>query len=215
VCPWCPPVTILMWDPLGVLLLIHGLSGRRWHVATIVGADSRAWNDGWNRNRWTENRAPDSNEKRRRSEHDMDYPLAIVVSVVALLGAGAAIFTAWTVAQAWIYVGLFGPGLERDLGFRDDKAILPTSNVFGYISAVAVKSVIAESPFARAGIRSGDVLSDESHISLFKKLHHHRGETVELAIVDGGSGPPFHERPRRVVRVLVPPRHERSDTGQS
>ena len=134
----------------------------------------------------------------------MAFLLNALVCLVALLGAGVAILTAWFVMEAWIYVGFFGKGLERDLGFVDDKAILPSNRIFGYDSAVAVSSVIAEGPFARAGIRSGDVLPDESHISLFKKLHRHRGKTVELAIADGGAGPPFHERPRRAVRVLVP-----------
>jgi hypothetical protein len=41
---------------------------------------------------------------------------------------------------------------------------------------------------------------------LFKKLHRHRGRMVELAIVDGGAGPAFRKRPRRGIRLDVPPR---------
>jgi hypothetical protein len=136
----------------------------------------------------------------------MAFLLTPVLSVVALLGAGATVVAAWIVTDAFIYLRCFGPSLERDLGFRDDTAILPDSGMRGYVSAVAVSSVSEEGPFGRAGVRSGDVLPDESHISLFKKLHCHRGKIVELAIVDGGDGPPFHERPRRAIRIPVPPR---------
>ena len=110
----------------------------------------------------------------------------------------------WVTAEALIYQILLRPGIERDLGFRGDTAILPNRGLRGYVSAVAVRSVVDDRPFGRAGIRSGDVLPDESHTSLFKKLHHSRGQVLELAIVDGGAGPPFHQRTRRVTRIIVP-----------
>jgi hypothetical protein len=121
----------------------------------------------------------------------MAFLLTLVFTVVAFLGAGAAVVVAWIVSDALIYLSCFGPSLERDLGFRDDTAILPASGIRGYVSAVAFRSVNEEGPFGRAGVRSGDVLPDESHISLFKKLHRHRGKIVELAIVEGGNGPQF------------------------
>ena len=136
----------------------------------------------------------------------MAFLLTLVFSVIALLGAGATVVAAWVVTEVLIYLCYFGPSLERDLGFRDDTAVLPASGMRGYVSAVAVSSVSEEGPFGRAGVRSGDVLPDESHITLFKKLHCHRGKIVELAIVDGGDGPPFHERPRRAIQIPVPPR---------
>ncbi len=131
--------------------------------------------------------------------------LNILASLVALVGAGAAIWAVWIVAEASIYQELFSLGLERDLGFRHGKAILPYSGKQGHRSAVDVSCVTEDGPFARAGVRPGDVLPDESLTSVFKKLHRHRGKTLELAIVDGGAGPPFHERPRRIIRILVPP----------
>ena len=141
----------------------------------------------------------------------MTLVLTFVANLVTLLGAAAAIWAVWIVAEASIYEGLLGPGLERDLGFRHGKAILPHSGMFGYISAVDVSCVTEDGPFAKAGVRKGDVLPDETHTNLFKKLHRHRGKTVELAIVDGGTGPPFHERPRRIVRILVPPQTTKRD----
>ena len=137
----------------------------------------------------------------------MAFLLTIVESILALLGGTAAILTAWFAAQALTYQTLFGPNLERDLGFREGKSILPgqqpTGLCFGcgrHISDRRRSLLCGRYPCA------GDVLPDESHTSLFKKLHRHRGRTVELAIVDGGPGPPFHERPRRFIRVVVPAR---------
>jgi hypothetical protein len=132
--------------------------------------------------------------------------LTTAVIVVAFLVAGVAILAAWIVVDVLIYQCALRPGLERDLGFRDGTAILPSEGLRGYISAVAVSAVTEDGPFASAGVRSGDVLPDESHTSLFRKLHRYRGKTVELAIVDAGEGPPFYERPRRIIRIPVPPR---------
>jgi hypothetical protein len=136
----------------------------------------------------------------------MASPWTVLDNLVALEIAGAAVASAWIFTEAWIYLGLLRPNLERDLGFHESTATLPSSGLRGYISAVAVVSVSEDGRFARAGIRAGDVLPDESHTSLFKKLHRHRGRMVELAIVDGGAGSAFHERPRRVIRLDVPPR---------
>lgn len=134
----------------------------------------------------------------------MGILLAIVVNLFVLIVAAAVVLSAWIVVEAAIYQGIYQPNLERDLGFSEGTAILPDSSLRGYISAVEV-STVNDGAFARAGFRAGDVLPDESHTSLFKKLHRHRGRTVELTVVDGGAGPPFHERPKRIIRIDVPP----------
>lgn len=135
----------------------------------------------------------------------MAFLWTVLVDLAAIPGAGAAVAMAWVIVDALIYQGLLRPGLERDLGFQEGTALLPDRGLRSYISAVAVDSVSEDGRFARAGVRAGDVLPDESHTSLFKKLHRHRGRMVELAVVDGGAGPAFRARPRRVVHLLVPP----------
>lgn len=112
--------------------------------------------------------------------------------------------SAYIAAEAYYYQGRLGPALERDLGFREGAAYLRIGRRL--YSAVAIKEVTAGGVFARAGFRAGDVLPDVSHTDLFKLLHRHRGRAAELAVVGSGAGPPFYERPRRVIRFAVPPR---------
>ena len=132
--------------------------------------------------------------------------LATVLNLFALLGVAVAFLTTWVVAEAVIYQGLFRPGLERDLGFQEGTAILPGSGLRGYTSAVSIGRVTEDGVFARAGLNAGDVLPDETHSSLFKKLHRHRGRAAELSVVEGGAGPPSPERPRRLIQINVPRR---------
>jgi hypothetical protein len=79
-----------------------------------------------------------------------------------------------------------------------------TGGLFGYESALSVGFVSENGLFASAGISAGDVLVRESQITLFNELQRSRGKSIELEIADGGAGPPFHQRPRRVTRFGVP-----------
>ena len=99
----------------------------------------------------------------------MAFLLTIVESILALLERNGGRSDRLVRPQALTYQTLFGPNLERDLGFREGKSILPGSSLLGYASAVAVTSVTDDGLFAAAGIRAGDVLPDESHTSLFKE----------------------------------------------
>ena len=68
--------------------------------------------------------------------------IIVVLKLFALLCVGVALYTARVLAEVLVYLVLFGPRLQRDLGFRDDTAILPSSGIRGYVSAVSVSSVI-------------------------------------------------------------------------
>jgi hypothetical protein len=127
-------------------------------------------------------------------------------AIFAAVGALVIVPMAYIVFESFYYEVLLGPGLERDLGFRHGKAILPGGSIYGYTASVAIESVAPGGVFHRAGFRAGDALPDVSHGGLFKLLHRHRGRVAELSVVDGGPGPPFHERTRRVIRFDVPPR---------
>jgi hypothetical protein len=113
------------------------------------------------------------------------------------------LFGIYTSVEAYYYQVRLRPALERDMGFREGTATLWVGR--SYHSAVAIESVANGGVFARAGFRAGDVLPDVSHTDLFKLLHRCRGRAAELTVVDGGDGPPFDKRPRRLVRILVPP----------
>jgi hypothetical protein len=129
--------------------------------------------------------------------------------MVGLLGMAGWLFlllvivvSAYVVVEACSYQGYLGPALERDLGFRRGSAYLRVGR--GLHDAVAITSVSDGGVFATAGFRSGDVLPNVSATGLYKLLHRHRGRMAVLSVVDGGEGPPFDERPRRVFRFNVP-----------
>ena len=132
--------------------------------------------------------------------------MAILIPIVGWVGILFFALSAFIVAEAYYYQAFLGPGLERDLGFRDGAAYLRVGRRLH--SAVALGSVTEGGVLARAGFRTGDVLPDLSLNDLFKLLHRHRGREVELAVVDGGEGPAFSQRPKRVLRFAVPLRGE-------
>jgi hypothetical protein len=139
----------------------------------------------------------------------MGFVWTIVSILLATVGGATVIFSALTLgigAEAWYYQVRLRTGLEHDLGFTEGTAILPGVGLHGYVSAVAIVSVTEGGVFDRAGFHAGDALPDESHTSFFKKLHRHRNGTLTLAVVDGGAGPAFDERPRRMIQFFVPPR---------
>ncbi len=123
-----------------------------------------------------------------------------LLAVFAALGC----LSAYVVAAGFYYQGALGPALERDLGFTDAAAYLSVGRRLH--SAVALAAVAPGGVFDRAGFRAGDVLPGVSHTDLFRLLHRSRGRAAELSVVDGDAGPPFGDRPARVIRFEVPHR---------
>ncbi len=134
----------------------------------------------------------------------MEIFLEVAVGLFAALGVVSAALIAYIVASAFYYQEYLARGLRRDLGFRERTAGQPAVNGRGYVTCVSIHSVEDSGVLARAGFRPGDVLPDESNQSLFERLHRHRGRELELAVVEGGPGPNFRWRPRRVIRFDVP-----------
>lgn len=126
---------------------------------------------------------------------------AISLLLVSLFGVFCVV-VAYIAIDSYYYQVRLGPSLKRDLGFCEGAAYLQVNRSLH--SAVAITQVDEDGVFSRAGFRAGDVLPDLSHTALFKLLHRHRGRVAELAVVDGGEGPPFSKRPRRVIRFAVP-----------
>ncbi len=127
----------------------------------------------------------------------------IVVFVGLLFAAGLALLVVLLVSS-YYYCFLKGKPLNTDLGFRDGTACLNHPSFRGYVDAVCILSIEEGGVFEQAGFRVGDVLPDVSVIGLYRLLHSRRGQVAELSVVDGGPGPPFLKRPRRVIRVFVP-----------
>lgn len=136
----------------------------------------------------------------------MPLAVQILLGILAGIGLVAVLLVAYVAGEAFYYQIILGLELMRDLGFREGAQYLPAGGILGHESAVAIVEVVDGGVFDRAGIRAGDVLPDDSHSSLFRTLHRARGRTAELTVVDGGPGPSFHLRQRRLIRVDVPPR---------
>jgi hypothetical protein len=135
----------------------------------------------------------------------METLLTFVLSVFSLLGALLSIYFLYIILEYLYYNIIIYKILMRELGFRLGTSGLPADDQRVYISALAIDSTADGGVFEQAGFRVGDLLPDETEASFIKLLQRHRGRTVELAVVDGGPGPPFRWRPRRVLRVAVPP----------
>jgi hypothetical protein len=138
--------------------------------------------------------------------------LAIALQIVLWLWfaliVGVVVVVAYASADAYYYQRYLGRKLEHDLGFHEGREYVRVSRgFFGLYAVVGIKKVEPEGAFAHAGIRAGDLLPGISHTDLFRRLHRHRGGDLELTVVDGGHGPPSpYERPKRIVRINVPPR---------
>ncbi|MDA0832106.1 MAG: hypothetical protein O2955_08335 [Planctomycetota bacterium] len=111
-------------------------------------------------------------------------------------------FLAYTAANAFYYQGLLGPVLERDLGFRHGACYYRVKG--RQCSAVAFRAIDDGGILACAGFRTSDVIPRLSLTDLFRLLHSHRGREVELTVVEGGDGLALEQRPRRVLRFVVP-----------
>lgn len=93
----------------------------------------------------------------------METLLGIVVGSFAVLGALTFAFASCLFWEVLYYQLHHGPALMRDLGFREDSDSMPDDNARGYISAVAIVSVVEGGVFDRAGIRKSSNPSSASH----------------------------------------------------
>lgn len=114
----------------------------------------------------------------------------------------AACLLIYTIVTSYYYQCLLGRHLEDELGFKDGTAYVPVGRRMH--SAVCLNDVAPDGIFHNAGLRTGDVVPQLSHTDLFRYLHRNRGKSVDLVVIDGGPGPPFYERQRRTVRILIP-----------
>jgi len=130
---------------------------------------------------------------------------AVGLSILGLWGA-------YVMLAACYYQAYLARSLERALGFRLGKQYLLVGR--WRHCGVAIRWIAADGAFARAGFQEDDVLPGVSFTDFFRRLHSHRGQIVELAVVDGGEGPPFEERPQRVVGIAVPSSDESPPTRE-
>jgi hypothetical protein len=128
--------------------------------------------------------------------------LNILLNIVGAALLSLIVFGIFVAIEAYYYQGRIGVQLQKEVGFREGATYNRKSR--GLESAVTIVDVDEDRIFHRAGFRPGDVLPRESHSSLFRRLHRNCGKEVEFAVVDGGDGPPFHKRPVRTIRLVIP-----------
>lgn len=129
--------------------------------------------------------------------------LTIIFNLLAAATFAFILFGAYVAAEAYYYQGRIGSALQKELGFREGSTYNHQSRS-RLESAVAIVEVDEGGVMQRAGFRPGDAILRESHSSFFKRLHRNRGREVEFTTVPGGNGPPFHKRPLRTIRFVVP-----------
>ncbi|MBI3863249.1 MAG: hypothetical protein HY290_15265 [Planctomycetia bacterium] len=125
-------------------------------------------------------------------------------------GAIVVVWLIYRLGKATYYQGYQAPSLERGLGFRHGKEYRQA----GWLpeSSLAITSIVDGGVFQSVGFRVNDVVPDFSFTEFFRHLHIHRGQNIELDVVDGGEGPPFESRPRRTIAFSVPAYRESPPT---
>ena len=153
-----------------------------------------------------------------RSIIALEGGISTKTAAVSIMGTliSVVIITGGLLALAWIglivilllaslyYCLLKGAPLQRELGFRTGTACLTASSFMGYIKALRIEEIADDGVFERAGFRVGDVLPDYSEIGLFQLLDRSRGRTIAIKVVNGGLGPPYVKRQRRIIQLTVP-----------
>ena len=123
------------------------------------------------------------------------------VAFLVLVGS----FLCWFVWEMYTQATV-GPVIEERLGFT-----LGTP----YVQGREVKTVDYVHPgkaFADAGFSEGDIIVDDLTLGqLYRRLDQAKGQTVTIHVVDGGAGPPVHDRDVRAVAVHVPRDDETKD----
>ena len=56
---------------------------------------------------------------------------SLLADVAIVIAAGFVLLSGYILAEAMYYQCLHGPGLERDLGFKEGSALLPNSSLTG------------------------------------------------------------------------------------
>lgn len=97
----------------------------------------------------------------------------------------------------------YAPQLQSDLGFKHGS---PYYKVGTFREVMTLEEVKSNGIFARAGVKDGDIVADESlwYIRFYKTLEEARGKTFVFSVVDGGEGSPLKERKERKISVNVP-----------
>jgi hypothetical protein len=141
--------------------------------------------------------------------HNLWLPRIVALVCLAVLivspTVGFSIIGVWctyVMLAGCYYQAYLARSLERGLGFRHGKQYLRVGRWLH--CGVAINWVAANGAFRAAGFREGDVVPGIGFNDFFRLLHSHRGRVVEVTVVDGGEGPPFEQRPQRVLRVAVP-----------
>ena len=123
-------------------------------------------------------------------------------------GASFAVFiAAWFVClvlSSLYWQVAVGKTIERELGFQHGTPYIQEAGASYPREVLTIESVTSGGTLDQAGFKNGDVVRGLSINGLLQLLHHNRGKSVIIQVVDGGDGLPLNHRPEREVKLTVP-----------
>lgn len=126
------------------------------------------------------------------------FGLCVFVGVLAL---GLGILVGWGVYQAHLYQSVYGPELEKELGFTTGSPWVQAGDRKVEVSTI---HPVSGGYMGKIGFQDGDIIISHSFTEFYKMLYTQRGELVSVDLVDGGDGRPIEQREIRTLRFHIP-----------
>lgn len=135
------------------------------------------------------------------------YILVGVLLVVAWVVLGVGMSTSSSTDDTAFY-DTHAKALQEDLGFVHGSPYITVKGHLFSQEIMTFEQVRPDGLLARAGIREGDIIADQSlwYVGFYRMLEAGRGKEVVISAVPGGDGAALKDRPVRKVSVFVPAR---------
>lgn len=128
------------------------------------------------------------------------YFLGLAIGIgmlVAVLGG----FLGWGIYQAHLYQSVYGPELQKELGFTTDSLRVKAGDQSVKVSVI---HTVPGGYMDKIGFQDSDIITSHSFTEFYKLLYTKRGETTAIDLVDGGDGKPIEERKVKTLRFHIP-----------
>lgn len=123
---------------------------------------------------------------------------AIFIAFLILTFGGVAYYIT---SQADYYQNSVGGDLRLRLRFEHASPQLYMGNE---IREVLTLHPSSDSPFSKAGVNDGDIVSGYSITDFYRALSEHSGKSFSFTVASGGDGESLEKRSLRTITVLIP-----------
>lgn len=131
--------------------------------------------------------------------------LIVLGAVIGIVVLSVTSILAWEGYQRHLYQGVYGPEIEKELGFTIDFPRFRAGDE--NVEVIAIHPV-PNGYMDKIGFRDGDVILSHTVTEFYKTLYTKRGETTSVDVVDGGDGLALSARKVRARKFLIPPKQQ-------